>query len=58
MNKFRLKTYSENKRGRPADLSMLEGFSKVCEWLENDADGDLYTLKEVHDKMSELNGMR
>ena len=56
MNKFRLKTYSENKRGRPADLSMLEGFSKVCEWLENDADGDLYTLKEVHNKMSELNG--
>ena len=56
MTKFRLKTNSDNKRGRPTDLSMLNGFSKVCEWLENDADGDLYTLREVHDKMMELNG--
>ena len=33
---------------------MNDAFEKVCLWLENEADGELYTLKELHEKMSAL----
>ena len=33
---------------------MIDAFKKVCLWLENEADGELYTLKELHEKMSTL----
>ena len=54
MNSFRLFVHSGNKRGRPADLSMIENFGKICNWLECDANCDLYALKEIFDKMVEL----
>ena len=54
MTKFRLIINTGNKRGRPADVSMMENFKKICIWLEEDADCDLFTLQEMHDKMVEL----
>ena len=54
MNKFRLYTQHQNKRGRPTDLSMVENFRKICCWLEDDADCDLHTLNEIHQKMLEM----
>ena len=50
MNKFRLNINTGNKRGRPTDNLMTENFKKICNW----SDCDLYTLKEMHDKMIEL----
>ena len=58
MTKFRLKTTSSTKRGRPIDEDMHEGFEKVCEWLENEGESGLYTITELHEKMNELNGSK
>ena len=33
---------------------MNDAFEKACLWLENEADGELYTLRELHEKMSAL----
>ena len=54
MNRFRLQIKSENKRGRPLDSTMMENFQKICQWLEEEGDSELYTLSEVHSKMEEL----
>ena len=54
LNKFRLNLLTGNKMGCLADDFMLLNFNKVCDWLEKDADCDLCTLKEVHDKMLEF----
>ena len=54
MTKFRLNVTGENKRGRPPDTVMAENFRCVCSWLEKEADSELYTPAEVHEKMVEL----
>ena len=33
---------------------MNDAFGKVFMWFENEADGELYTLKKLHEKMSAL----
>ena len=40
--------------GRPTDSGMLYWFQRLCQWLETEADAELYTLMELHAKMSEL----
>ena len=42
--------------GRPINNDMDESFNSLCNWLENDGEAELYTLSELHDKMSELAG--
>ena len=54
MLKFRLTRPSENKKGCPNYLVMTDNFEKTCNWLEEYADCELYTLNELHDKMIEL----
>ena len=54
MNKFRLNRLTPEKRGRSINQDMNDAFEKVCLWLENAADGELYTLKELQKKMSAL----
>ena len=51
MLNFRLKHPSENKKGRPTDIAMMNNFEKICHWLEEDSGCELYTLTELHDKM-------
>ena len=53
MNKFRLHTPRSEKKGRPVHMEMMDEHEKVC-WLENASDCDLYTLKELHEKMTTL----
>ena len=52
---FRLWDESIKKKGRPIDSEMSSGFEKLCTWLEERADCELYTLKELQAKMQELN---
>lgn len=52
MNRFRLRMMNAGRKGRPLNTSMMEAYEKVCNWLENETDCELYTLKEVHEKMS------
>ncbi|XP_065911780.1 uncharacterized protein [Dysidea avara] len=40
--------------GRTKDREMLYWFQLLCHWLESDADAELYTLTELHAKMSEF----
>ena len=54
MNKFRSSIPTGNKTGRPADSTMQQNFQKIYKWLEEDADSELYTLKEVHQKVLDL----
>ena len=54
MTKFRLK--SHNSKGKPIDKVLLESFENVCEWLETEGDCDLHTLKELQQKMKDING--
>ena len=42
------------ERSRSADEGMLHWFEMLCIWLNIDSDVELYTLKELHSKMSEL----
>ena len=42
--------------GRPTDAVMVEHFSVLCNWFENDGDSELYTLAELRHKMIELTG--
>ena len=54
MTKFRQKQPTSNKKGRPSDTMMMDNFARVCSWLEEDSDIELYTIAELHDKMVEL----
>ena len=40
------------EKGRPFDDGMQQWFLMLCIWLEVDADAELYTLQELHSKMS------
>ena len=54
MNKFRLERFDAGKTGRPINTTMMDAYDKACCWLENESDCELYTLKEVHEKMASL----
>lgn len=52
-----LNTTPENTiKGRPEDLEMRQWFEMLCDWLECEGDADLYTLSELHSKMTEFCG--
>ena len=54
MANFILKKPGTKKKGRPVDLDMADNFNKLCTWLEETSDCEMYTLKDFHDKMYEL----
>ena len=33
---------------------MIDSFKRVCDWLEYEADSELYTLSEIYWKLEEL----
>ena len=41
-------------RGRPEDGNMMKRFQELCNWLDTEADAELYTVHELQSKMSEL----
>ena len=46
---------AQNKlKCRPVDESMLQSFEMLCIWLEVQADAELYTVTELHKKVTEL----
>ena len=53
--KFHLKEDTDRKKGRPEHVEMSRRFEKVCVWLEEESDCELYTLQEIQSKMEELN---
>ena len=53
---FRMTRSSDNSKGKPMDNLLLESFENVCEWLKTKGDYDLHTLKELQQKMKDING--
>ena len=47
---------SSKGAGRSVDVEMLSCFDTLCVWLEKEADCELYSLQELHSKMSEMAG--
>ena len=47
---------TEYAPGRPKDTGMMHWFQMLYQWLESEADAELYTLAELHDKMTEFFG--
>ena len=43
-------------QGRPEDQGMMQWFEMLYHWLESEGDADLYTLAELHAKMTEFSG--
>ena len=56
MTKFRLTRSSDNSKGKAMDKVLLKSFENVCEWFETEGDCDLHTLKELQQKMKDVNG--
>lgn len=55
-SKFRLQKASEvATRGRPSNSNMFESFEQVCDWLECSGDSEIYSIGELHNKMSDGN---
>ena len=48
------KNTSDRSSGQAIDPTMMRNFEKVCQWLEEEGDGELYTLAEIHGIMQEL----
>ena len=44
------------KRGRPEDLRKGHVFYRLCEWLENEAEGCMFTLNELQSHMRDMVG--
>ena len=40
--------------GRPVDTALMERFEKICHWLEEEGDYELYTLNELQQKIEEM----
>lgn len=43
-------------KGRPEDQEMRHWFEVLCNWLESEGDADLYSLSDLHTKMTEFSG--
>ena len=56
ITKFRLTRSSDNSKGKPMDKVLLESFENVYVWLETEGGCDLRTLKELQQKMKDING--
>ena len=41
---FQMAIHSDKRCGCPIDLIMMNNFKCVCNWLEDEADSELYTL--------------
>ena len=54
MNRFRLERLNPGKTGRPVNSTTMDAYDKVCYWLENETDCELYTQKDVRKKMRSL----
>ena len=54
MTKFQHTILSSNKVGRPINAVMMDNFERVCNWLEEESDCELYTIAELHEKMVQL----
>ena len=52
MAHFKLnKGESSGVKGRPTSPVMSDSFKKICDWLENTADSEVYALQDLYDKM-------
>ena len=51
MAAFKLNKVGRSVRGRPEDPIMTDVLQHICDWLENMAESELYSVRELYDKM-------
>ena len=56
MTNFCIVRKETKKKGRPLDKDMATAFDKLCSWLEEESDCELYTIKELGQEMEKLVG--
>lgn len=56
MAEFKLNKVERSVRGRPENPILTQAFQNICEWLENTAESEVYSIKQLYDKMIEDNG--
>ena len=54
MPKFKFHQEPERKIGRPVDSTRKNALERICQWLEEERDCELYTMKELLAKMEEM----
>ena len=42
---------NENRGIRPTDQIMMDSFKSLCDWLEDEADSELYSLSKIYYKI-------
>ena len=55
MAAFNLNKVGRNVRGRPEDPIMTDVFQHICDWLGNTAESEVYSVRELYDKMMKDN---
>ena len=51
MAAFKLNKVGRTVRGRPEDPTMTVVFQHICDWLENTAESEVYSTRELYDKV-------
>ena len=51
MAAFKLNKVGRSVRGRPEDPTMTDAFQHTCDWLGNTAESEVYSVRELYDKM-------
>ena len=51
MAAFKLNKVGSSVRGTPEDPTMTDVFQHICDWLENTAEREVYSVRELYDKM-------
>ena len=54
MHRFKFNKKTDKNVGRPVDTALMDGFEKICHWLEEEGDCELYTLNELQQKIEEM----
>ena len=51
MAAFKLNKVGSSVRGTPEDPTMTDVFQHICDWLENTVEREVYSVRELYDKM-------
>ena len=51
MAAFKLNKVGRSVRGRPEDPPMTDVFQHICDWLEYTIESEIYSVRELYDKM-------
>ena len=54
MPRFKFNKKTVKNVGRPVDTALMDGFEKICHWLEEEGDCEPYTLNDLQQQIEEM----